>query len=150
MQMTYERETSLGYLTNWAGRLFVRALERRLEGDSAGRMPVFFALQGGRALTQTALAQHADVEQPTMANTLKRMERDGLVVRTPDPADGRSALVRLTELGERRTAAAFAAAVDVNQLALAALSEAERPLFVDMLRRVIATMGRDGSEPESR
>jgi hypothetical protein len=46
---------------------------------------------------------------------------------------------------QRRTAA-----VEVNQLALAALSEAERPLFVDMPRRVIATMGRDGSEPESR
>jgi DNA-binding MarR family transcriptional regulator len=148
--MSYERESSLGYLTNWAGRLFVRALERRLEGDSAGRMPVFFALQSGRAMTQTALAQHADVEQPTMANALKRMERDGLVVRTPDPDDGRSALVRLSDLGERRAAAAFAAAVEVNQVALSALAPEEQPRFIDMLRRVIATMGRDGSGPESR
>ncbi len=148
--MTYARESSLGYLTNWAGRLFVRALERRLNGDTAGRMPVFFALAGGGAMTQTALAQHADVEQPTMANTLKRMERDGLVARTPDPNDGRSALVRLTDRGEQRAEAAFAAAVEVNQLALSALNAEERPVFVEMLRRVIATMGRDGSDPESR
>lgn len=145
MQMSYDRETSLGYLTNWAGRLFVRALERRLEGDSAGRMPVFFALQGGQAMTQTALAQHADVEQPTMANTLKRMERDGLILRTPDPSDGRSALIRLTDLGQRRADAAFAAAIAVNGVALAALTEAERPVFIGMLRRVIATMGKDGT-----
>lgn len=148
--MTYARESSLGYLTNWAGRLFVRALERRLNGDTAGRMPVFFALAGGGAMTQTTLAQHADVEQPTMANTLKRMERDGLVARTPDPNDGRSALVRLTGRGEQRAEAAFAAAVEVNQLALSALNAKERPVFVEMLRRVITTMARDGSDPESR
>lgn len=143
--MSYERETSLGYLTNWAARLFIRALERRLAGDSAGRMPIFFALQGGEAMTQTTLALHADVEQPTMANVLKRMERDGLILRTPDPSDGRSALVRLTELGEQRADAAFAAAIEINGVAGSALSAAELPVFLDMLRRVIATMGRDVS-----
>jgi len=142
--MKYERETSPGYLTNWAARLFARAIERRLEGGSSGPMPVFFALQDGRAMTQKALAQLAAVEQPTMANTLRRMERDGLVVRTPDPADGRSALVRLTELGRRRADNAFAAALETNGLAAAALAEAERPLFLDMLRRIIATLEKDG------
>jgi len=143
MHMSYAREASLGYLTNWAARLFVRALERRLAGDTAGRMPIFFALQGGAAMTQTNLAQHADVEQPTMANVLKRMERDGLIARTPDPSDRRSALVRLTEAGERRAAAALQAAVAVNAVALGALTEAERPVFLDMLGRVIARMGKD-------
>ena len=143
--MTYDRDASLGYLTNWAARLLIRALERRLAGDSAGRMPVFLALQRGRAMTQAALVQHADVEQPTMANTLKRMERDGLVARTPDPNDRRSALVRLTEFGEQRAEAAFVAGVAVNEVAFAALTEAERPLFLDMLRRIIATVARDGA-----
>src|SRR3954471_5245746 len=117
MQMTYDREASLGYQTNLAARLFVRSIERRLEGGNAGPMPVFLALQDGRAMTQTALAQQASVEQPTMANTLSRMERDGLIERTPDPNDGRSALVRLGELGRARADQALGAAMEVNGIA---------------------------------
>lgn len=145
--MTYVRETSAGYLTNWAARLFAKAIERRLEGGNSGPMPVFFALQDGRAMTQKALAQMAAVEQPTMANTLARMERDGLVRRTPDPNDRRSAQVSLTPLGLERAKAAFVSAVEVNQLATAALTPEERPLFYDMLRRIIATLDKDGDSP---
>jgi len=147
--MSYDRNVSAGYLTNWAARLFARALERRL-GAGVGPMPVFFALQGGRALTQKQLAISATVEQPTMANTLARMERDGLVQRRPDPADGRSALVSLTELGEARAEAAFADAVAVNGIAMSALSPAEQAQYYDMLHRVIAVLEREAQQrPES-
>ena len=141
--MTYVRETSAGYLTNWAARLFARALERRLVGGNSGPMPVFFALQDGRAMTQKGLAQLAAVEQPTMANTLNRMERDGLIVRTPDPNDRRSALVSLTPLGRERTVGAFEAAVEVNGIATDALKPEERELFYDMMRRIVLALERD-------
>lgn len=141
--MTYVRETSAGYLTNWAARLFARALEKRLVGGNSGPMPVFFALQDGRSMTQKALAQLAAVEQPTMANTLSRMERDGLIVRTPDPNDRRSALVSLTPLGLERTVGAFEAAVEVNGIATDALKPEERELFYSMMRRIVAALERD-------
>jgi len=137
MNDKYRRESSAGYLINWAARLFVRALERRLEGASAGSMPVFFALIDGRAQTQKELAHWAAVEQPTMANTLARMERDGLIVRTPDPADRRSALVALSADGRTKAAQALQAAGDTNTLGLTPLAPAEREVFLEMLRRVI-------------
>jgi DNA-binding MarR family transcriptional regulator len=140
--MSYVRETSAGYLTNWAARLFVRAIEKRL-GSGSGPMPVFFALQGGRALTQKELAISATVEQPTMANTLARMERDGLVVRTPDPDDRRSAKVALTSLGLERAEAAFRAARELNVTATAALTPEEREQFYDMMRRIIGALEKD-------
>jgi DNA-binding MarR family transcriptional regulator len=143
MEMSYERDRSAGYLVNWAGRLFVRALEKRLAGGNAGPMPVFFALADGRALSQKDLAQFAAVEQPTMANTLNRMERDQLIARTPDPADRRSALVGLTRLGRQRAAEAMAAANEVNGLALAGLKAAEREAFVSLMRRLIDNLGAD-------
>jgi DNA-binding MarR family transcriptional regulator len=143
MQMSYVRETSAGYLTNWAARLFARAIERRLAGGNSGPMPVFFALQDGGAMTQKALAQLAAVEQPTMANTLNRMERDGLVLRTPDPNDRRSAQVSLTPLGRERAKAAFVSAIEVNRIATDALKPEEREVFYDMLRRIIGALERD-------
>lgn len=141
--MSYVRETSAGYLTNWAARLFARAIERRLAGGNSGPMPVFFALQSGGAMTQKELAQLAAVEQPTMANTLNRMERDGLVQRTPDPNDRRSARVSLTPLGLERAKAAFVSAIEVNGIATDALRPEEREVFYDMMRRIIAALERD-------
>lgn len=144
MDQSYDRETSGGYVTNRAARLFVRALDRRLRNGSAGQMPVFLALIDGAAHTQTELARVASVEQPTMANTLARMERDGLISRTPDPADGRSSLVSLNRLGRTRAAEAMEAALAVNEVAFAPLTAAERKSFFDLLHRVIAALDADG------
>jgi DNA-binding MarR family transcriptional regulator len=146
MEMTYKREASAGYLTNLAGRLFVRAIERRLAGGSAGPMPVFLALADGSTLSQAALAKWAVVEQPTMANTLNRMERDGLIARTPDPSDRRSAFISLTPLGRERAAQALDSARTVNALALDGFTPEERDSFFDLLRRVAANLERDGGE----
>ena len=146
MEMSFQREQSAGYLINWAGRLFVRSIERRLTGGSAGPMPVFFALANGGVMSQTALARWASVEQPTMANTLKRMERDGLIARSPDPSDRRSALISLSKLGRQRANEALASAQEVNQLALSRLKASERESFVAMLRVVITTLEGDSQE----
>lgn len=144
MDESYDRETSGGYVTNRAARAFIRALDRRLLNGSAGQMPVFLALVDGNAYTQTELARIASVEQPTMANTLARMERDGLIERTPDPADRRSSLVSLNKLGRKRAAEAMEAALAVNEVAFARLSAAERKTFFDLLHRVIAALDADG------
>jgi DNA-binding MarR family transcriptional regulator len=80
-----------------------------------------------------------------MANTLKRMERDGLISRTPDPADRRSALISLSRLGRQRAAQALAAAQEVNGLALKGFKPGERELLFEMLRRVAANLEADGA-----
>lgn len=72
-------------------------LELRELGFATGQMPVLGSLKGGKALSQAELARIAQVEQPSMAQLLNRMERDGLVERVPDPADKRSRLISLTE-----------------------------------------------------
>lgn len=139
----YERGKSAGYLTNWAARLFVRAIERRLEGGSAGPMPVFFALLSEGSLSQKDLASWASVEQPTMANTLNRMERDGLIARTPDPKDGRSALITLTAVGRQRAEQAMAAAAEVNTLAFSGLTPAERESYFELISKMIEKLDLD-------
>jgi MarR family transcriptional regulator for hemolysin len=142
MQMKFERERSSGYMTNWAARLFTRAIEQRLTplGLSPAYMPVFFALGGDQAMSQTALARHAAVEQPTMAATLNRMERDGLIARRADPADGRSALVSLTPLAVEKMKQVQAAGRAVNETAMAELTADERELYLALLNKVVANL----------
>ena len=148
MELNYRREQSAGYLTNWAARLFVRALERRLgpAGGRAGTMPVFFALIDGSVLTQKELAQWAAVEQPTMANTLTRMERDGLIERTPDPDDGRSSRITLTRLGKRVATESLTVAKEVNALGLSALTPPERDTYLALISKIIAKLDADSAD----
>jgi DNA-binding MarR family transcriptional regulator len=139
MQMALIRENSAGYLTSWAARLFTRELERQLAhtGIAPAYMPVLFALADGSTLTQKALARRAAVEQPTMAATLNRMQRDGMITRRPDPADRRCALVTLTPLALGRIDAVERVVSAINTLALEQLAPGEREQFLGLLRRVI-------------
>lgn|SRR5690554_675642 len=143
--MTLTRETSIGYLSNWAARLFTRAIERRLApaGIATAYLPVLFALGDGTAMTQKALAQRAAVEQPTMAATLKRMERDGLVQRRPDPADRRSALVALTPLASGQLDRVQTLVEQNNAMAMANLQPAEQQALLTHLLQVIAALEAD-------
>ena len=144
MQMEFERAKSTGYMTNWAARLLARAIDRRLGalGLSSGHLPVIFALGDGGALPQKVLAQAASIEQPTMAATLARMERDGLIERRPDPEDGRSALIRLTPDAITKAQAVMAAVQAVNGEALAGIAADEREAFLKTLATIVANLER--------
>jgi DNA-binding MarR family transcriptional regulator len=142
MEIKFERDRSAGYLTNWAARLFGRVIDHKLKplGLSSGQLPVFFALSSGAALTQKALAKAAAIEQPTMAATLARMERDGLIERRADPRDGRSALIRLTPAALKKAPSVLEAVQTGNEEALAGLENDERELFLKLLMTVVANL----------
>lgn len=143
--MKFDRQKSSGYLINHLARLFGQALRRRLEGEGVGvgQFPVLLALWEAEGATQTALAERLAIEQPTMANTLKRMERDGLIERVPDPEDRRQARVHLTPRARALEAVLTGAARAANEAALAGLGPEEREQFLALVRRVIANLEQD-------
>lgn len=140
--MFYDRFQSSGYMTNWAARMLARAIDMRLKpiGMSSGYMPVMFALAHGAALSQRALAEFAAIEQPTMAATLSRMERDGLILRRPDPRDGRAWLYSLSETGLRKSVKVREGGREVNEAALSGMSPPEREAFLAALAKVVSNL----------
>ncbi|WP_265517012.1 MarR family winged helix-turn-helix transcriptional regulator [Nitratireductor luteus] len=146
--MSLDRHESAGYLTNWAARLFARAIDRRLKPLrlSSGYLPVFFALAGGNALTQKQLARAASIEQPTMAATLSRMERDGLIERTPDPRDKRASLISLAPSARDKLEEVVAATRAVNNDALSNLSSDEAEAYFGALKKIIGSLERAAGE----
>ena len=123
-------------------RAFSRIGDVRLRevGFATAQLPVLNALQGGAQFSQTELARWARVEQPTMAQLLSRMERDGLIRRDPDPNDRRSSLVSLTEDARARLPAARAVLEQGNRDATRGLSDAEVEALIELLRRVLANV----------
>ena len=133
-----------GHLVSLAARLFARLSEARLQplGLGVGHLPVLVALQEGRAHTQRDLARFARIEQPSMAQMLARMERDGLVRRTPSTTDRRTSRVELTAAAETSLPSACAALLEGNREALGGFTDREAAQFVAMLLRIIENLDR--------
>lgn len=134
--------TTPGHLIGLAARGFARLSEARLKplGFGVGHLPVLVALRDGRASTQRELARFAKIEQPPMAQMIARMERDGLIQRTPDPTDGRSHRITLTEGAQLRLPDAIAALLQGNREALHDFTDQEAELLIALLTRLIANL----------
>src|ERR1043165_9391725 len=96
--MAIRRLDSLGYQIALLNRLYDRRLQDALGdmGVAPGQFAPLVMLFEQDGLTQAELCRRINVEQPTMANTLQRMERDGLIRRKEDSEDKRRTLVHLT------------------------------------------------------
>src|SRR5258707_2257789 len=116
-----------GHLISLAARGFARLSEARLKplGFGVGHLPVLVALQDGQIGSQRDLARFARIEHPPMAQMLARMERDGLIQRVPDPADGRSSRITLTEIAEARLPDAVAVLLRGNHEVLRDFTDEE-------------------------
>jgi len=140
--MTFDKTRSPGMLASEIARLYAAALQRALQpwGLSPGQFQALSELWIEDGLTQRQLAARLGVEQPTMANTLGRMERDNLVARKPHPEDGRSQQIWLTEAARSLQLPASKAALAADELMAAGLPPAERELFLSMLGRVASNL----------
>ena len=146
--MAFIRNNSAGFLANHMARLFASGLQRRIHplGLAPAQFMVLLELWQQDGQTQAELVHRLEVEQATMANTLRRMERDGLITLRPSETDRRARVVCLTDKASDLQVAATMAAAAQNQTALAGLSEDEQVALIDLMQRVIATMQRRASD----
>ncbi len=133
---------NVGYLINRIARLGQRWLDARLErsGIAGAALPVLTLLKAQGVCTQRYLADRIGTEQPTMAQLLKRMERDGLIVRTANPEDARSAHVSLTEFASRALPAARREQQKGYELVTTGFSERELATLTRLLERYLANV----------
>lgn len=133
---------SPGHYVSRIARGLTRIGDVRLRelGFATAQLPVLTALQDGARLSQSELARWAGVEQPTMAQLLARMERDGHIRREPDPRDGRSSLVSLTDEALAKLPAGRAVLQRGNEEAVRGLSRDEVATLVRLLSRVLANV----------
>jgi DNA-binding MarR family transcriptional regulator len=83
-----------------------RRLRQEAASEASGLTPTSTAtlasIEHHGPLTPSELADIERVKRPTMTRTLGCLEREGLIERTPDPADGRSSLIAVNAAGRER------------------------------------------------
>jgi DNA-binding MarR family transcriptional regulator len=110
---------SLGFLlakaaTRWNELLVDELAERGFAEVRASYGSVLLPLFEEDGLRMGPLAARGRLAKQTLTSMVRQMERDGLVRREPDPADGRASRVFLTERSRRLRPAAETALADLE------------------------------------
>lgn len=129
-------ESELGLLLRRA-RASAERLARGVHPDlDPSAYPLLARIEREPDVRASELAEHIGVGRGTMSRQLGRMEQLGLIERRPDPDDSRGQLIRVTDEGVRRVAAAR----DKRRAYLGRVLEdwepAERELLADQLHRL--------------
>lgn len=145
-----ERRESVGYQVNHLGRLLAQALRVRIAGYGVvpGQFAQLLALYEQDGIPQNRLCDQVRIDQSTMAHTLQRMDRDGLIERTPDPADRRRALITLTERARALEAELIQAAHEVNAVATRGFTSDEVTTSLELITRMIGNLEADSGLEE--
>ncbi len=140
--MAFDKQNSAGFLANHMARLFAHGLHQRIKplGLAPAQFMVLLELWDEDRQTQKTLADHLDVEQPTMANTIARMIRDGLIVRIQHPNDKRAQCLILTNKARELEKPAKLAALEQNKMAYGDMDEGEQERFMGAMRVIIGNM----------
>ncbi|MDM9626978.1 MarR family transcriptional regulator [Rhizobium sp. S152] len=127
------------YLASQLAKGFARSLQQRAArlGFSPGQFPILLELWAEDGLTQKQLLARVDIEQATMANTLSRMVRDGLIDRRPHPSDKRAQLIFLTEKARVMREDAVEASREADHALFEGFKSFERELTLEYIRRLL-------------
>lgn len=110
----------------------------RPEGWSLAGFRVMFMLWVVGPMRPARMAAILDMTRAATSNVVTTLERDGLVERGPDEADGRSVILTLTDLGDTAVRKVFAVQNRIESRWLEALDGHERLELARLLRKVIS------------
>lgn len=135
----------LGLTVGILSRAIGWSLTKRVEeyGVLPGAYSVIAWLIKIKVSTQSELCKLIGIEQPTMANTLNRLERDGLIERNPDPSHGRRTLVKLSPRGLEISKVMAMAAEDLQTVATDGLTAEQIDQFFAMADKMIENLSHE-------
>jgi DNA-binding MarR family transcriptional regulator len=109
-------------------------------GINKGELDVLKMLRFGdvqQRLSPSQLSDRLRISTGAMTNRLDRLEEQGLIRRTPDPADRRGIQIELTEQGEKVFTAAIDRQIEKEKALIGPLDAKERERLGGLLRTLM-------------
>lgn len=94
----------------------------------------------GKTLNPKKVRENLVVSSGGLSARIAKLENKGLIERLPDPADKRGALLRATPAGIERALEAHAAHTELERKLIAVLTDEERRLLEEILRKLVASV----------
>jgi DNA-binding MarR family transcriptional regulator len=141
----------LAHLVKDAGKSLARALQIRLAERSIayGHWTFLRILWKHDGVSQTELSRLAGVMTPSTFAAVTSMEKLGYLVRRQKPGNKKKVHISLTPLGKALERELVPLAIEVNNIAIADMTERQIAEFRNALINIIEKLG-DESEPRHR
>jgi DNA-binding MarR family transcriptional regulator len=122
------------------GRLFdARLAAHKLPLPLSGpRLRIFMTIEHAGQLRMGDLAAVLGITPRTVTTLVDALEREGLLVRLPDPADRRATLLELTPVARAHVEQVHAVQCQLSEEVVAALDDSQRRQLLDLLMRLQA------------
>lgn len=132
------RAPGLGFVVSTLSRRIIWAMANKTaaHGVMPAQYPVLRCLNELKVSTQIELSRLCSIEQPSMAVTLSRMEKGGLIERKTDDSDARRKFVTLTAHGQDMLQLMTLHAHAVYELATEGLSDEEIQGFLQVCAKM--------------
>lgn len=143
---------SLTYQLFHTVRVLGRAVESRAQAAGLNRsrgMVLGHLAHRTEGVTAAELRRCLGVTAASMSRLLSDMERDGLLQRTPHPADARAMLIHLTDAGRAMMQTFPAVVAEIEQTAFAGFSARERDQLRALLERLRTNLGEAVNQTEA-
>ncbi len=148
--MAHDLMESAVYLSGLLAKGFSRSLQQKsaVLGVTPGQFPILMTLWNEDGITQRELVERLEIEQATIANTLSRMVRDGLIERKPHPTDKRAQLLFLTDKAKSLEEQVVSAAQESDEALFTGFRRFERELLLEYMRWAVENARKleDGTE----
>ncbi len=125
--LAVNRSPEFGELSGPRLGILLRLLMEEERGNTAGINP-------------TRLSHFQDVKKNTITSLLRGLEESGLIERTPDPADRRAALVRISPAGRELVRSSAPARFAFMNRVTSSLNDRERDQVLVLLEKLRASM----------
>ncbi len=134
----------VGYATKRASVELKKAFLRHMEplGLKGVEFSILVLVASNDDVNQKQLGQALDLSAPNLAVILDRMVERGWVERVRSTSDRRAQHIHLTAKGRTLAERAHKISKTMEDPALAALSQAERALLIELLRKIGSRNGR--------
>jgi len=138
----------MAHLVRIAGRFLAKSLQSRLTDHdvSFGHWTFLRILWVTEGLTQRELSEEADVMEPTTFTALKAMEANGLIERRRLNGNQRKMHIYLTDKGRQLKDRLTPLAEDINHIALAGVSTADKAATRRTLLAMIKNLAEDNKD----
>lgn len=113
-------------------------------------MLMMIARESG-AFTQKDISTKLDISEAAVTACLRRLEKEGYIIRTADISDGRSRRICLTDAGREIVAKTEGLFREMDVRMFAGVSETEKKMLCDLLSRLrenLSSVTGDGTSAE--
>ena len=135
---SFAKAAPLGYLVSEVAKLLKRRFEEeaRVHGITLPQWRALAELSMNQGMSQVELAGCIDTDPMTLSGILDRLEKRGLIERSPDPNDSRAKRSVATPAGQQLVAEVRRVGFTLYEHALHGLSTADRKQLIDVLGRM--------------